>query len=203
VAAIPEPNGAGRIANEDLGALAEQALAAQWGAPAAGSRYVASTVGAQIYFAGGVFDRLRASAPAMQALERALLDVPGIAQVVRRDRLDRGDPVTAAIARGYMEGRSGDLFLVPRRDWIVVQRSDGDATTHGTHHEYDRRVPLVIAGAGLLPGPRSESATPLDIAPTLAAVTGVRLANRDGRALAARPPAGSAAATSGPRGTPR
>ena len=51
-----------------------------------------------------------------------------------------------------MEGRSGDLFMVPRRDWIIEQRADGDATTHGTMHEYDRRVPLLIAGAGFAAG---------------------------------------------------
>jgi arylsulfatase A-like enzyme len=137
-----------------------------------------------------------------------------MAQVVRRDRLDRDDPATAAIAKGAMEGRSGDLFMVPRRDWIIEQRADGDATTHGTMYEYDRRVPLLIAGAGLPPGPTSETASPLDIAPTLAAAAGLRLPDRDGRSLlrrprgvssasAGQPPADWAAATSGPRGTPR
>jgi predicted AlkP superfamily pyrophosphatase or phosphodiesterase len=202
VAAIPEKNGGGRVANEDVGTAAEQALVAQWGPPAAG-RYVAASVGAQIYLADGVFDRLRASPAAMHMLERALLAMPGVARIVRRDQLDRDDPITSAIAQSYFEARSGDLFVVPRRDWIVETRADGDATTHGTHYEYDRRVPLLLVGAGFPPGPNAERVTPLDIAPTLAALTGVTLANRDGRALVPRPPAGSAAAASGPRGTPR
>jgi arylsulfatase A-like enzyme len=222
VAVIPEQNGAGRIANEDLGAVAEQALVAQWGPPADGA-YVAASLGSQIYFANGVFDRLCASAAAMDAVEGALRQVPGVAQVVRRDRLDRDDPVTAAIARGYMEGRSGDLFVVPARDWIVEQRVDADATTHGTNYEYDRRVPLILMGPEFSAGPAPGAASPLDVAPTLAAATGIRMTNREGRALlrggsedpqprtngavrrgsAARSPAGSAVAASGLPGTPR
>ena len=135
VADIPEQAGAGRLANEDLGAVAEQALVEHWGAPVTG-RYVAASLAGQIYFADGVFERLAASSAAMDALERALLDVPGLVRVVRRDHLDRGDEVTQAIARGYRADRSGDLFLIPRRDWIIEQRADGDATTHGTMYEY-------------------------------------------------------------------
>jgi len=189
VAVIPEQAGAGRLANEDLGAVVEQALVAQWGRPVAGS-YVDATLGGQIYLADGVFDRLRgpasaqASSQSWRAVERALLDVPGVARLVRRDELSRADdPVTQAISRGYMEGRSGDLFIVPMRDWIIEQRADNDATTHGTMYEYDRRVPLVLLGGGVTPGRYPEAATPLDIAPTLAQRVGVTFVNRDGRPL--------------------
>jgi predicted AlkP superfamily pyrophosphatase or phosphodiesterase len=182
VAAIPEQNGAGRVSNEDLGAVAEQALVEHWGPPASGA-YVAASVGGQIYFSNGVFERLQASPPAMQAVERALLGVTGLARVVRRDQLGRGDPVTTAVARSFVADRSGDLFMVPQRNWIVEQRADADATTHGTMYEYDRRVPLILLGTGLRAGESTETATPLDIAPTLAALTGVTMADREGRTL--------------------
>jgi predicted AlkP superfamily pyrophosphatase or phosphodiesterase len=189
VAVIPEQAGAGRIANEDLRAIVEEALIGQWGRPATGT-YVDATTGGQIYLADGIFDRLRAQAgaQAMRAVERALLDVPGLARVVGRDELGRaGDPVTQAMARGYVEGRSGDLFIVPKQDWIVEQRFDNDATTHGTMYEYDRRVPLILMGEGLTPGRYTEAATPLDIAPTLAQRAGIRFLNRDGRPLQPQP----------------
>ena len=182
VAAIPEQVSAGRLANEDLAAVAEQALVGQWGAPA-GGRYVTASLGGQIYFANGVFDRLKASNGAMQALERALVEVPGVVRMLRSDRLEQGDAVTQAVARGYHAGRSGDVFVIPQQNWIIEQRSDGDATTHGTMYEYDRRVPVMLLGAGAPAGRNTESATPLDIAPTLARAAGIRFANREGRPL--------------------
>ncbi|HVG67372.1 MAG TPA: alkaline phosphatase family protein [Gaiellales bacterium] len=182
VAVIPEQHGAGRIANEDLGAVVEQALVQTWGAPSQGT-YVAASLGGQIYFAEGLFDRWRMSPAAVRAVELALREVPGLTRVVRRDQIDRGDAVTQAIARGFVADRSGDLFLVPQRDWILEQRVDGDATTHGTMHDYDTRVPLLLLGAGVRPGRSTEAVTPLDIAPTLARAAGVTLSGRDGRSL--------------------
>jgi len=181
VAVIPEQAGAGRVSNEDLGAVVEQALVEQWGRPA--RPYVSASLGGQIYFDGAVFERLQASAAGMRAAEQALTRIPGVERVVRRDELDHDDPITRAIARGYYDGRSGDLFLVPRRDWIIEQRGDGDATTHGTMYEYDRRVPLLLFGAGAPPGRSTDGVSPLDIAPTLARAAGVRFSNREGRPL--------------------
>jgi predicted AlkP superfamily pyrophosphatase or phosphodiesterase len=181
VAAIPEQVGAGRIANEDLGALVERTLVASWGTRPA--RYVDAAVGGQLYLAEGVFERLRSSPAALHAVDRALLDVPGLARVVRRDELDHRDAEVRAIAKSYLASRSGDLMVIPRRDWIIETRGDDDATTHGTAYEYDRRVPLVLVGAGVTPGRRSSPATPLDIGATFADAAGLRFPNRDGRSL--------------------
>jgi len=182
VATIPEQDGAGRVANEDLGAVVEQALVKQWG-PTSGGRYVAAALGGQIYFADGVLARVQSSRAAMEAIEQALLAVRGVARVVGADHLDGSDAVTQAIARGYRAERSGDLFVVPQRNWIVETRADGDATTHGTMYEYDRRVPLFFLGAGVAPRRDAGAASPLDIAPTLARAAGVKLSGRDGRSL--------------------
>jgi len=182
VAVIPEQNAAGRVANEDLGALVERTLVEQWGSPATRG-YVAAALSGQIYFADGVLHRLRASPPAAKAVEQALLGVNGISRVIWRDQLDRDDPVTRAIARSYVESRSGDLFMVPARDWIIELRSDGDATTHGTGYEYDRHVPLFLLGRGAKAGQQTDSVSPLDIGPTLAHAAGLSFTNREGRPL--------------------
>ena len=58
-------------------------------------------------------------------------------------------------------------------------------TTHGTLNAYDQRVPIILFGAGVRPGVRPEAASPADIAPTLASLTGVRLENVDGKVLTA------------------
>jgi len=69
--------------------------------------------------------------------------------------------------------------VVPRPYWIA----SASATTHGTLHEYDRRVPLVLFGRGIRRGRYLAPATPADIAPTLAWLTGLTLAAPDGRVL--------------------
>lgn len=53
-----------------------------------------------------------------------------------------------------------------------------------TAYDSDVRVPLVIAGAGILPGEREELVTSLDLAPTFEAIAGLRpAAYRSGRSL--------------------
>jgi arylsulfatase A-like enzyme len=46
--------------------------------------------------------------------------------------------------------------------------------THGTPHDYDARVPVVFYGAGIVPGTYTTPARVVDMAPTLAALLGVR-----------------------------
>jgi phosphoglycerol transferase MdoB-like AlkP superfamily enzyme len=48
---------------------------------------------------------------------------------------------------------------------------------------YDRRVPVVLFGAGIKAGQYLRVVTPADIAPTLAHLCGVTLANPDGDVL--------------------
>jgi phosphoglycerol transferase MdoB-like AlkP superfamily enzyme len=56
-------------------------------------------------------------------------------------------------------------------------------TTHGTGNIDDQRVPLIFFGKGIRPGKYAESATPADLAPTLATVTGIAMPQAEGRAL--------------------
>ena len=67
-------------------------------------------------------------------------------------------------------------------------------TTHGSGNEYDQRVPVILMGAGIKPGTYSQTASPVDIAPTLAAMCGIALPKADGRVLRealTAPPAGT------------
>jgi predicted AlkP superfamily pyrophosphatase or phosphodiesterase len=100
------------------------------------------------------------------------------------------------MADGYMSGRSGDLFIVPKPYWLMDGTAAGKARTYGTGHgtpyNYDQRVPILLMGYGIQPGEFHANATPEDIAPTLASLCGITLASRDGHvlreALAQRPP---------------
>jgi hypothetical protein len=182
-APTPEPAGGGRIATEDVQEVLEQALVARWG-PAPRGRYVPWVGAGAVYFGTGVYDRLVDEPGAMQAVLRTLLAIPGMEHVVRRDALaDAGDDLARAAAAGFFEGRSGDLWLVPKRHWIVELRAENEATTHGTFYDYDRRVPILLRGHRIRPGRYGTRVTPADIAPTLAYLAGVTLAQADGRLL--------------------
>jgi hypothetical protein len=56
--------------------------------------------------------------------------------------------------------------MIYKADWI-------DAVTHGSNEDYDRNVPLVAYGPGVTPSDVAELASPLQVAPTLAAWLGV------------------------------
>jgi len=61
---------------------------------------------------------------------------------------------------------------------------DIDRTTHGSPYEYDRRVPLLFLGKLVPYGASDEYARTVDVAPTLAALAGIRVpADVDGTVL--------------------
>ena len=171
---------AGRMKSGDLARRVEQALAAALGP----GQYVSRVFYTDLYFAPGVYDRLRAKPGALKAAIEALRGAPGISKVYRGDELARGlhagDPLARAAARGYHPDRSGDLILVPKPGWILSTA----AATHGTAHPYDTAVPVVLAGPGIRRGTYLTEATPADIAPTLGSLAGVKLSRATGRVLA-------------------
>ncbi len=70
-------------------------------------------------------------------------------------------------------------MVVPRPYWIV----QAAGTSHGTGHGYDTRVPVLLMGAGISGGEYLSPASPTDVAPTLAFLSGVTLARAQGRVL--------------------
>ncbi len=170
---------AGRLQGGDIARRVDDALSSVLGP----STYVASGNYTGLYFLPGVYDRVVASPTALSAVTDAMLAAPGAWRVFRGDLLDSldnpDDPVARAVRLSYFPGRSGDMIVVPRPYWIMSR----DAATHGTLHAYDQRVPVILKGADIQPGQYLQEATPADIAPTLAFLTGVTLAQADGRVL--------------------
>jgi len=151
---------------------------------------VARITGSDIYFAPGVYERLKGDAPAMKAVLEAIESAPGVEGVYRAEQLAdqprANSPLQEAMALSFFAPRSGDLFVVPKAYWLL-DFSAGDAprygTGHGTPWNYDQHVPLLLMGFGIRPGQYLGAVTPADIAPTLAALCGITLAPRDGRVL--------------------
>ncbi len=69
----------------------------------------------------------------------------------------------------YFPGRTPDVVLLKAPGVLVPS---GLGTSHGSHHIYDRRVPLVFMGAGVSPGTRSDRVGSEDVVPTLLTLLG-------------------------------
>lgn len=184
VADIPTQEDAGPIYEDDLQQVVEQALVSHWGARP-DATYVDNVAVGHVYFAPGIFDRLRADPKALQAVEASLLSTRGIAKVLHGDRLSDtdADADVRAAALGYVPGRSGDLILITRQHWVIGLRANNYVTSHGTAYEYDRQVPLVFLGGAFKPGRYPQIPSPADIAPTLAVISGVTLPTAEGGVL--------------------
>ena len=153
---------------------------------------VARIAGNELYFSEGVYGRLKEDPAAMKAVVNAISTMPGVAAVYRAEELGNGTTPIAqtrkAVVLSYFAGRSGDLYVLQKPYWLMDNSADGSkrvtGTSHGTPYNYDQHVPVLFMGFGIQPGEYFEQVTPADITPTLAALTGVTLATRDGRVLA-------------------
>lgn len=168
----------GRLTSANVANAVETALDKQFGR----GSYVEALSSPYLYFRPGVLNRVRANAAAMQAVEAAATGVRGVAKVYWSADISStvatSDPLLAALRKSYFAGRSGDVAFVLERNWISTA-----GTTHGTAHDYDLRVPLAFFGAGITAGQHTVAASPVDIVPTLGAVTGIKMPRTDGRVL--------------------
>jgi len=152
---------------------------------------VARIAGNELYFAPGVYDKLRQDPVAKKALQDATEKTPGVAGLFWAEELGGGvksvSATRTAAELSYFAGRSGDVFVLQQPYWLTDSSAEGTkrytGTGHGTPYYYDQRVPILLMGFGIKPGEYFETATPADIAPTFGALTGVTLASRDGRVL--------------------
>ena len=187
VAIIPEQGRrsglhGGRVSSAKLRDLLDAAAQA-----AAGPGNYVMRVGAsnEVYFHPGMYDRLRARPAALKSVIKLLDDQPGIARVFQRDQLRDAavsrDLLLRAAALSYVPQRSGDLVLAMEPGWTFAALG----TSHGTANTYDQQVPIVLMGPHVKPGEYREAATPADIAPTLAALSGIAMPRAEGHVLRA------------------
>lgn len=141
----------------------------------------AGNASTDVYFTPSVLEKLAARPELRQSVAAAAARVPGIARAVWPSELGSSDqPDLRATALNYIADRSGDLLLIPKAYWFAGTGGTG----HGTSYDYDQRVPIMLMGFGVRPGRYNDAATPADIAPTLARLTGITLSRTDGRVLA-------------------
>jgi hypothetical protein len=182
VGGIPEETGVGgRQTNADTSAAIEKALAPFLGP----GKYVANAAYSDIYLQKPALKRMKKDRAVRDAVLNALRALPGIAQAYTADEIlapgarSSSDPIKRAAALNYYPGRSGDLIIVPKENWILST----SATTHGTLYSYDQRVPLILYGPGVKKGRFGTNVTPADIAPSLGALVGIPFRTSDGHEL--------------------
>ncbi|MSO35866.1 MAG: hypothetical protein EXQ50_05495 [Acidobacteria bacterium] len=166
---------AGRIDTVTVGRQIDEVLTRELGPGSYRTRVIYN----DIYFNDGVYLRLTQNARAMAAVIEAIRKTQGVWRVYTKDELSASDPFTRASAFSHYEGRSGDLKMLGRSYWIT----SSSTTTHGTGHRYDTRVPVILFGAGIRKGEYLQPSAPIDLAPTLAFLTGITLPDAMGRVL--------------------
>jgi hypothetical protein len=102
----------------------------------------------------------------------------GILTAYTRAELERGplpaaDVIGQKVALSFHPKRSGDVMFVLQPYWWVTTERYKTGTGHGTPHDYDTHVPLLVYGPGVRPGVRAEAVTPLACAPILAKSLGI------------------------------
>ncbi|MEO7272957.1 MAG: alkaline phosphatase family protein [Vicinamibacterales bacterium] len=200
VADIPEIAGAGgRQTTTEVRAALEQVFVPVLGV----GDHIAATAYTDIYLTPRTLARITTDTNLRRAAIDALLALPAVSAVFTGPELataearSSSDPARRAAALSYYPGRSGDLIMVPKAQWLLAT----SVTTHGTLYPYDQRVPVILFGAGVKPGRYPQAATPADLTPTLASVARIAIAPTDGRVLseALAPAAGRGATSGAPR----
>ena len=148
--------------------------------------------GGNLYIAHDLSPDMRAKVAA--AARKHLMDSPFVEAVYSRDEILAAPPPTTAphewsllqrVAASYDTVRSGDLYVVLKEHVQTVSDTGGSVMAHGSVWDYDRRVPILFYGTGITAGENAGSAETVDIMPTLAAMTYLKLGTGevDGRCL--------------------
>ena len=166
---------AGRIDNLAMAKAIDGVLTRELGP----GSYRTRVLGNDIYFNDGIYLKLTQNPAAMEAVLDTVRKIEGVWRVYRKEQLSATDPLTRQSFLSHYEGRSGEIKFLGRAYWIT----SASTSTHGTGHRYDTHVPVLLFGFGIKKGEYLDPAAPIDLAPTLAFLTGVTLPDAMGRVL--------------------
>ena len=109
----------------------------------------------------------------LDALATALRALPGVARVDRFAKLVADtlhDPVARRWAHQFPPTATIDMIVT----LTPLSIFGGNVAAHASGYDYDSNVPLIFYGAGVKPGRTTEFVRTVDLAPTLAAIAGVK-----------------------------
>jgi len=140
-----------------------------------------------LYLNFSAIDKNKYRQPDVEALAAKVAHgIPGIAEVITSAQLYSNQlpngPYAEGVRRSYYWGRSGECYVIPKPGYVFSSESNGTAS--GAPYSYDSQVPLVLHGFGIDPGRHTESVSPADIAPTIAALLNIETPSLcEGKAL--------------------
>ncbi len=140
---------------------------------------VAAVIPPGIYLDRAKIDAQHLDAAAVEAaLAEELRKEPGVAYAFTRSDLLAGrighTALLDSVQRAFHPKRSGDVVVVQKEFWYFDEDPDFYASTHGSPYSYDTYVPILIFAPGVKPATVYERVAPAQIAPTLAAMLGIR-----------------------------
>jgi hypothetical protein len=167
---------AGRLPLDFLAGKAETFLDDTFGAADGKDRWLETAPPPWVYLNRKLLDqRGLKSSQVESALAGWLKKQPGIQTVYTRSQLVQGvpagDAVGQAVLRSFYPERCGDLMIVLKPYWLFSSLLM--STTHGTPHDYDTHVPLLVYGPGVKAGVRQDAVTPQAVAAILAHGLGI------------------------------
>jgi len=186
VTSIPSiARGTGRVVNEDVRDRIEETLLSRYGPLPEGVTHVESSVWGGYVLRPATAARVASDPDTVRAVRRVVEAIPGVERLIHTPTitLDARDPLLRSAALGGANMRRGEFLLSVARGWTYMTRNSGEAIHHSTGQDYNQHVPLVFLGGGIAPGRYDVAVSPIDIAPTLAALAGVTMPTADGRVL--------------------
>ena len=180
VCPLPEINRArglesARISIKLLSSQAEDFLRQTFGRDDEKAQWVEASADPWIYLNRALLaNRGLEQAKVEAALARWLERQPGILKACTRTELVQGPPANDSIGqsvwRSFHADRSGDVGVVLKPYYLFDTYLKG--TTHGTPHDYDTHVPMLIYGLGIPAMISQERVAPQAIAAVFARHTG-------------------------------
>src|SRR5262249_2061556 len=155
----------------------EKELDRQFPARGAGpgqGKWIEASVSNMLYLSR---DRIKARGVEQADVERALAAwlraQPFVMDAFTRSEIESQTPPSLPtlpeVKRSYHPDRSGDVTFVTKPHHVVGKDWEKGGTTHGSPHEYDVHVPLMVLGPGVKAGVRpKEPVSPESVAAILA-----------------------------------
>jgi Type I phosphodiesterase / nucleotide pyrophosphatase len=176
---MPESLHGGRISFSQIKDAANRAAIAELGP----GDWIANARYPTLYLSkAALAQKPRELAVAMTKIVYALRSFPGLDRVEKSaDFWGRCDSRTGdafLICITLDPERSGEIFYMPAKGWVLEDSDDGVATGHGSLQLYDRQVPVIVLGPGrtahaALTAPDTTTIAMARIAPMLAGWLGV------------------------------
>ncbi|HSN27940.1 MAG TPA: alkaline phosphatase family protein [Kofleriaceae bacterium] len=179
-APLPESIHGGRLTHDQVRAAANQAAVAVLGS----GTWIDNAHYPNIYLS----DAFKAQPAgerksAIQRILAALRSFPSIEKVGAvadiAGHCETRKPADQPLCLTFDRERSGDLYYLPARGYIMDTEDEPAATAHGSLHDYDREVPLIVLGPrrtkhapATAPGEHRDMR---EVAPLLASWLGVKL----------------------------